>query len=228
VANPATEPNGAQRRGLASSLEHTLLRVDATASDIERLCSEAREYAFHCVCVNGGRIQLAYELLRDSPIKVASTVGFPLGASDSDAKRYESEVAIDHGAHELDLVMNIGRFIDGEYQVVLRELRDVVEAADERPVKVIIETGLLNREQKITACKLVLDSGAQVVKTSTGFNGPGATLEDVRLLRETVGPRFGVKAAGGIRDAQTALAMIEAGADRIGTSAAVAIVLGCR
>ena len=203
-----------------------MLRADATASEIETLCAEARQFRFHCVCVNGSRVELAYALLEETGVKVTTTVGFPLGAADSDAKRYETELATDKGAHEIDLVMNIGLFKDGEHTSVLRELRDIVEAADERPVKVIIETCLLSREQKITACKLVLDSGARFVKTSTGFNGAGATVEDVRLLRETVGERFGVKAAGGIRDAQTARALLEAGANRIGTSAGVAIVRG--
>jgi deoxyribose-phosphate aldolase len=213
---------------LASAIEHTLLRPEATARQIEALCAEAREEGFHCVCVNSCRVQLAYARLDGSAVKVASTVGFPLGAAETDAKRYETEVAIDSGAHEIDVVMNIGRFKDGEFDFVLRELRDVVEAADERPVKVIIETALLSQKEKVEACKLVLQSGAQVVKTSTGFNGPGATIEDVRLLRETVGQRFGVKAAGGIRDAQTALAMLDAGANRIGTSSGVAIMRDLR
>src|SRR5262249_27956343 len=158
---------------------------------------------FHCVCVNGSRVLQARTLVEESGVKVATTVGFPLGASDSDTKRFETEAAIDNGAHEIDIVMNIGRFKDGDHGYVLRELRDVVEAADERTVKVILETALLTREEKIAACKLVMDSGARVVKTSTGFSTGGATLEDVRLLRETVGERFGVKAAGGIRDFQT-------------------------
>jgi deoxyribose-phosphate aldolase len=223
---PSTGPGSRPpaRELLAAALEHTLLRPETTAKDIERLCTEALQHHFHCVCVNSSRVQQAYHLVQDSGVKVASTVGFPLGASEPDAKRYETEIAIDQGAHEIDVVMNIGRFKDGDHSYIVRELRDVVEAADERPVKVIIETCLLTREEKITACKLVLDSGAQVVKTSTGFSTGGATVEDVRLLRETVGTRFGVKAAGGIRNFQQALAMLEAGANRLGTSAAVAII----
>jgi len=215
-----------RKKLLASVIEHTLLRADATLKDIERLCAEAREHHFYCVCVNGSRVVQACAFLQESGVKVASTVGFPLGASDTDVKRLETEAAIDNGADEIDVVMNIGRFKDGEHRYVLRELRDIVEAADERPVKVIIEVCLLSREEKIVACKLVVDSGARVVKTSTGFNGPGATVDDVRLLRETVGTRFGVKAAGGIRDARQALALLEAGANRIGSSAGVVLLSG--
>lgn len=218
--NPPSDP----RQRLAQAIEHTLLKPEATARDIERLCTEAKAHRFHCVCVNGSRIVLAISLLEETATKVAATVGFPLGAGDSDAKRYETEAAIDLGAQEIDVVLNIGRLKEGDHAYVLRELRDIAEAADERPVKVIIETCLLSREEKITACKLVLESGAHFVKTSTGFNSGGATLEDVRLLRETVGPDFGVKAAGGIRDLRTALAMLDAGANRIGTSSGVTII----
>lgn len=211
---------------LARYIDHTLLKPDATRGAVEKLCAEAREQRFHCVCVNGSRVLEALAFLEGSDVKVTTVIGFPLGAMDSDAKRYETEVAIDNGAHEIDVVLNIGRLKDGDHAYVLRELRDVVEAADERPVKVILETGYLTTEEKIAACRIVLDGGAQFVKTSTGF-GPGhATVEDVKLMRETVGAKFGVKAAGGIRDTQTALAMIEAGANRLGTSSGVAIVAG--
>ena len=159
-------------------------------------------------------------------IKVASVVGFPLGAMSSDAKRFETEAAIDDGAQEIDVVLNIGRLKAGDDKFILRELCDVVEAADEWPVKVILETCLLTREEKIRACQIVVESGAKFVKTSTGFSTGGATIADVKLMRETVGPKFGVKASGGIRDTQTALAMIEAGATRLGTSASIAIVKG--
>jgi len=211
---------------LARRIDHTLLKPEATARDIERLCAEAREHHFCSVCVNGSRVELARHFLEDSEVKVACTIGFPLGAMSADAKRYETEAAIDDGAQEIDVVLNVGRLKDGDAGYVLRELRDLAEAADERPVKVILETCLLTREEKICACQLVVESGAKFVKTSTGFNQGGATLEDVRLLRETVGPRFGVKAAGGIRDVQTALALVEAGATRLGTSSGVAIVKG--
>src|SRR3954471_19124529 len=210
-------------QALARAIDHTLLRADATSSDIEKLCSEARTHGFYAVCVNGCYIELAHHLLEESDIKVAATVGFPLGAASSDAKRYETEAAIDAGAHEIDVVLNIGWLKERQDGPLLRELRDIVEAADERPVKVIIETALLNQEQKIRACQLIVEAEAQFVKTSTGFGPGGATIDDVKLLRQTVGPKFGVKASGGIRDTTTALAMIEAGATRIGTSNGVAI-----
>jgi len=145
---------------------------------------------------------------------------------DSDAKRYETEVAIDAGAQEIDLVLNLGHLKQGDSRSVLRELRDVVEAADERPVKVIIETCLLTREEKLLACELIVDSGATFVNTSTGFSSSGATVEDVKLLREAVGPKFGVKASGEIRDVQTALALVQAGATRLGTTNGVALMEG--
>lgn len=211
---------------LARTIDHTLLKPDATARQIETLCAEAREHGFFAVCVNGSRVELARHLLDGADVKVACVVGFPLGAMSADAKRYETEAAIDDGAQEIDVVLNIARLKEGDNDYVLRELRDVVEAADERTVKVIIETCLLTQEEKTRACRLILDSGAHFVKTSTGFSAGGATIEDVKLLRQTVGPKFGVKAAGGIRDAATALAMIEAGATRLGTSNGVAIVKG--
>lgn len=211
---------------IASYIDHTLLRPDATVNDIEKLCAEARKHQFHAVCVNGSWVELARHCLDDTNVKVATVVGFPLGAMDADAKRYETEAAIDAMAQEIDMVLNIGRLKDGDARYVLREIRDVVEAADERPVKVIIETCLLTKEEKLLACELISDSGAKFVKTSTGFSTGGATVEDVKLLREAVGPAFGVKASGGIRDTQTTLAMIEAGANRIGTSNGVAIAKG--
>lgn len=211
---------------IARFIDHTLLKPEATAQQVEKLCAEAREHGFFSVCVNGSRVELARHCLEDSPVKVAAVVGFPLGAMSSDAKRYETEAAIDDGAQEIDLVLNLGRLKDGDDQYVLRELRDVVEAADERTVKVILETCLLTDEEKTRACRLVVESGAHFVKTSTGFSTGGATLEDVKLMRATVGPKFGVKASGGIRDTAAALAMIEAGATRLGTSAGVAIVKG--
>jgi len=213
-------------QALASYIEHTSLKPEATARDIELLCAEARQHRFHGVCVNSSRIVQAYSLLEDSSVVVATVVGFPLGAMDKDAKRYETELAIDLGAEEIDLVLNIGRLKDGDDAYVLRELRDVVEAASERVVKVILETCLLTREEIIRACHLTVDSGAKFVKTSTGFSQAGATIEDVQLMREAVGPDFGIKASGGIRDRTTAEAMIAAGATRLGTSASVAIVTG--
>lgn len=211
---------------LARYIDHTLLKPEASLKDIERLCAEAREHGFYAVCVNGSRVVQASHFLADGDVKVSAVVGFPLGAADTDTKRYETEAAIDNGAQEIDVVINIGRLKDSDDSYVVRELRDVAEAANERPVKVILETCLLTRKEIIRACKLVLDSGAEFVKTSTGFGRAGATIEDVQLMREIVGPKFGVKAAGGIRDTRTAMAMIEAGATRLGTSAGVAIVRG--
>jgi len=211
---------------IARFIDHTLLKPEATANAIEKLCTEARVHRFHAVCVNGSWVQLARHLLEDIDFKVVTVVGFPLGAMDGDAKRYETEVAIDTGAQEIEVVMNIGRLKEGDTKYLMRELRDVVDASDERPVKVIIETSLLTREEKLLACQLITDSGAKFVRTCTDFISQGATMDDVNLVREIVGPRFGVKASGGIRDLRTARAMIEAGANRLGTSDGVAIVNG--
>jgi deoxyribose-phosphate aldolase len=211
---------------LARFIDHTLLRPDASAEEIGKLCKEARQNRFRAVCVNGSRVALAAARLEDSDILVAAVVGFPLGATDPDVKRYETETLIDLGAQEIDMVINIGRLKEGDDRFVFRELRDVVEAAQGVPVKVILETCLLTDSQKRLGCALAVEAGARMVKTSTGFSTGGATIEDVRLLRECVGPKIGVKASGGIRDTATALAMIEAGADRIGTSAGIAILQG--
>lgn len=211
---------------LARHIDHTILKPDVTAADITKLCAEAREHGFASVCVNGSRVVQAAHLLEGTEVKVAAVVGFPLGAMDVDAKRYETENVIDLGAQEIDLVLNIGRLKDGDDKYVFRELRDVVEAAQGAPVKVILECCLLTEDEKRWAIALAVEAEAKFVKTSTGFSSGGATVADVRLMRELVGPKFGVKAAGGIRDAATALAMIEAGANRLGTSAGVAIIQG--
>ena len=211
---------------LARYIDHTLLKPEATKAQIEQLCAEAAEHQFASVCVNGSRVELAYSLLEDSNVQVCTVVGFPLGAMDADAKRYETEAAVDAGANEIDMVMNVGRFKDGELDCIVREIRDVVEAADDRIVKVILETCLLTNDEIVQACKLVTQAQAHFVKTSTGFNSAGATLEHVKLMRETVGQFAGVKAAGGVRNAADAKAMIEAGATRIGTSNGVAIISG--
>jgi deoxyribose-phosphate aldolase len=211
---------------LARFIDHTLLKADASAADIERLCQEARTHQFYAVCVHGSRVALAASRLEDSGIYVAAVVGFPLGAADTDSKRYETETVIDFGAQEIDLVLNVGRLRDNDHRYVLRELRDVVEAAESVPVKLILETCLLTDEQKRTACSLAVEAGVRMVKTSTGFSTGGATLDDVRLLRACVGPKLGVKASGGIRDTATALAMIDAGASRLGTSSGIAILQG--
>ena len=165
---------------LASYIDHTLLKPDATRAQLEQLCAEAAEHQFSTVCVNGSRVELAYSLLEDSDVQVCTVVGFPLGAMDADAKRYETEVAVDLGASEIDMVMNVGRFKDGEHDYIVREIRDVVEAADDRVVKVILETCLLTNDEIAQACKLVAQAQAHFVKTSTGFGNAGATLEHVK------------------------------------------------
>jgi deoxyribose-phosphate aldolase len=209
---------------LARLIDFPLHRPDATVKDVERHCAIAREHHFAAVAVNTSYVEHARHFLDGAGVKVVAAIGFPLGAMDADTKRYETEVAVDNGAQEVDVVMNIGRLKDGDDKYVLRELRDVAEAADERIVKVIIETCLLTREEKRRACQLILDSGAHFVKTSTGYSTGGATVEDIKLLREAVGPDFGVKASGGIRDYAAVVALIEAGANRLGSSSAVAIL----
>jgi deoxyribose-phosphate aldolase len=211
---------------LAQYIDHTLLKPGVTRTQIETLCAEAAEHNFATVCVNGSRVELAFSLLEDCDVQVATVVGFPLGAMDADAKRYETEAAVDMGAGEIDMVMNVGRFKDGDHDSIVREIRDVVEAADDRIVKVILETCLLSDDEIKKACQLAVQAQAHFVKTSTGFGSAGATIEHVKLMRETVGQFAGVKAAGGIRDAVGALAMIEAGATRLGTSGGLAIVSG--
>jgi deoxyribose-phosphate aldolase len=207
-------------------IEHTLLKADATAAEIEKLCAEARQCQFIGVCINGSWVRHASLWLQGSETRIVSVAGFPLGAASTASKRFETETAIADGAQEVDVVLNVGRLKQGDDNYVLNELREIVRAAGGLPVKVIIETCLLNEEEKIRACRLTIDSGAHFVKTSTGFSTGGATVEDVALMRKTVGPKFGVKASGGIRDAKTALSMITAGATRIGTSAGVAIMRG--
>jgi deoxyribose-phosphate aldolase len=209
---------------LSGFLEHTLLKPEATAGQIEKLCAEAKEYRFFGVCINGSWVRLACNLLQGSGVQVVSVAGFPLGAMSSRAKCFEAESAVEEGAGEIDFVLNVGRLVQGDDRYVLLEIEDVVKAAAGRPVKVILETCLLNDEEKIRACRLAVSGGARYVKTSTGFGAGGANIADVELMRRTVGPDFGIKASGGIRDAATALAMIKAGAARIGTSAGVAII----
>jgi deoxyribose-phosphate aldolase len=221
------EPTGMSTlsgKDLARCIDSALFAPGVRRQDVERLCAEAREQFFHGVCVNSSWVELAASLLEDSGVQVIALVGFPLGATDADAKRYEVEIAVDNGAHGIEYVLNLGRLKDGDSRYVLREMRDLVEAADERPVHIILETHLLTPEEKVSACQLALDSGAQFVTTSTDFHVPPVALEDVKLLRETVGEQFGVKAVGGIRDTLTAVALMEAGATRIGTTVGAAII----
>jgi len=207
-------------------IDHTLLKPEATEEQIRRLCAEAREYNFAAVCVNPTWVRLCAEELSDSPVKVCSVIGFPLGATTPEVKAYEAEQVIADGAQEVDMVINIGALKSKDYQLVERDIAAVVQVAHAHDaiVKVIIETGLLTEEEKIKACELAKAAGADYVKTSTGFGPGGATVDDVRLMRRVVGPEMGVKAAGGIRTAEVAREMIAAGATRLGASAGVKIV----
>lgn len=209
---------------LASYIDHTLLKPDATLDDIRKVCREAAEHAFASVCVNPAYVSAAVEFLKDSSVPVAAVVGFPLGATSSEIKAAETRDVVAQGAMEIDMVLNIGALRNGDYATVYRDIFAVVKAASNRAVKVILETAFLNTDQKIAACVLAKTAGAAFVKTSTGFGPSGATEEDVALMRRIVGPDMGVKASGGIRDADTARRMIAAGADRLGASASVAIV----
>ncbi len=210
---------------LARLIDHTLLKADATYNEIERLCTEAREYGFASVCVNPTNISLAVRLLGDSPVKVCTVVGFPLGANTYQVKAAEARDAVASGAAEIDMVINIGALKSGFYNLVYQDIKAVVEAAGSQALtKVIIETGLLNKEEKIKACLLAQYAGADFVKTSTGFGHGGATVEDVALMRLVTGGGMGVKASGGIRDLAAAEAMVKAGANRIGASAGVKIL----
>ena len=208
---------------LASYIDHTLLKADATEAQITRLCAEAREHRFASVCVNPRWVALCAQLLAGSGVRVCTVIGFPLGASSSAIKAAEARQAVADGADELDMVISVGDLKAGNYEFVRTDIRGVVKAAEGRTVKVIIEACLLTDEEKSLACKLAMAAGADFVKTSTGFSTGGATVADVKLMRAAVGPNFGVKAAGGIRTRQDALAMIEAGANRIGASAGIAI-----
>ncbi|MFO7651396.1 MAG: deoxyribose-phosphate aldolase [bacterium] len=210
---------------IARHIDHTLLKPEATVAQIENLCREAREFRFFSVCVNGCHIEPARRLLAGSGVKVVTVIGFPLGAMLTWAKAAETRLALAAGAEELDMVANIGWLKSGRSQAVREDIEAVVAAAAGRPVKVIIETALLSTEEKETAARLVVDAGAAFVKTSTGFSGGGATVEDVRLLAEVTGGRVGVKASGGIKNLAAAQAMMAAGATRLGTSSGVAIVL---
>jgi deoxyribose-phosphate aldolase len=205
---------------LARYLDFTLLKPEATEAEVRLLCAEAERLAVEAVCVAPSRVLLAVHLLESTTVKVCTVAGFPLGHEDPDTKRMTVEAAVDNGAQEIDVVFHAGRLRDGDEAYVLRELRDLVEAAEERPIKVVLEMSLLTRDEIMRGCALAVESGARFVATSTGFGSRDATEEDVRLVREAVGVEFGVKAGGGIRDLATALAMVEAGANRIGTSVA--------
>jgi len=215
------------RKELAQLIDSTLVGATATKSEVEKLCREAIKYGFRCAVVNPIYVKFAAKILEGSNVKVCSTVGFPFGVSLPEIKALEALKAVEEGAEELDMVINLSALKSGDYDTVKRDITAVVDVkrvSKEIVVKVIIETAYLTRDEKIVACKLVKEAGADFVKTSTGLFGKGATVEDVKLMRLTVGKDFGVKAAGGIRTYADALAMIEAGANRIGTSTAVQIV----
>ncbi len=210
---------------IAKYIDHTLLKADATKSQIETLCNEAKEYGFFSVCVNPTWVSFAANILEGSDVKVCTVIGFPLGATTSETKAFETVNAIHNGAKEVDMVINIGALKSGDLDAVKNDIEAVVNAAKGQAlVKVIIETSLLTDDEKKTACRLAVEAGADYVKTSTGFSTGGATAGDIQLMRETVGPEIGVKASGGVRTAADAKAMIEAGASRIGASSGVAIV----
>lgn len=205
-------------------IDHTLLAADATKEKIEKLCKEALEYHFASVCVNSCWVKLASEILSGSDVAVCTVVGFPLGAMDTESKAYEAGKAVADGADEIDMVINIGYLKSGMTTEVLEDIKAVRKATEGRVLKVIIETCLLSDDEKRIACELSAEAGADFVKTSTGFSTGGATEHDVALMRSVVGDKLGVKASGGIRDYKKAKAMIDAGANRIGASAGIAIV----
>jgi deoxyribose-phosphate aldolase len=215
---------------IAALIDHTLLKPEATRRDIESLCREAREFGFVTVCVNPTWVALAAAELAGSRVRVCAVAGFPLGAVSSDSKSYEARRAIFDGAREVDMVINIGALKSGELELVECDIEAITGLCRERDVvsKVIIEAALLTDEEKVTACTLAKAAGADYVKTSTGFSSGGATVADVRLMRRTVGPEMGLKAAGGIRTLEALKAMVAAGATRIGTSAGVRIIHALR
>ncbi|MFP5109754.1 deoxyribose-phosphate aldolase [Neobacillus sp. C211] len=209
-------------------IDHTLLKADATKEEIGKLVEEAKKYLFASVCVNPTWVNFAAKMLADTPeVKVCTVIGFPLGATTSETKAFETKNAIENGANEIDMVINVAALKDKQDDLVERDIAAVVGASKGKAlVKVIIETCLLTKEEKIRACEISVKAGADYVKTSTGFSTGGATVEDIRLMRQTVGPEIGVKASGGVRSREDAIAMVEAGATRIGASSGVSISKG--
>jgi len=220
VAGPRTSSD------IAGYIDHTLLKADATHAELKKLCEEACQYNFATVCVNSSNIPAAVRLLAGCQTVPIAVIGFPLGAGLTNTKAYEAREAVRQGAKEIDMVINIGALKSRDYQLVEDDIRAVVDASRPAPVKVILETSQLTRDEKVISCALSKAAGAAFVKTSTGFGGGGATAEDVALMRAVVGPDMGVKASGGVRNQEDALKMLAAGADRIGASASVAIVTG--
>ncbi|KRQ86596.1 Deoxyribose-phosphate aldolase [Caloramator mitchellensis] len=213
------------REYVASIIDHTILKPETTPEDVKKVCSEAKEHGFASVCINPCYVNLAAEELKGSNVKVCTVIGFPLGATNKEVKAFETKKAIEEGATEVDMVINIGMLKAKNYDYIRDDIKTVVDAAKGKAlVKVIIETCLLTDEEKIMACKLAKEAGADFVKTSTGFSKWGAKVEDIRLMRETVGSEMGVKASGGVHSFQDAVNMIEAGANRIGASSSLKII----
>ncbi|MBR4060397.1 MAG: deoxyribose-phosphate aldolase [Lachnospiraceae bacterium] len=208
--------------------DHTILKADATEAAVAKICAEAKEYGFMSVCVNTYYTAFVAEQLKDSDVKVCTVVGFPLGQMSTKAKALETKCAVEDGADEIDMVLNVAALKDGKYDVVLEDIKAVKTACGDALLKVILETCLLTKEEIVKACELSVEAGADFVKTSTGFSTGGATAEDIALMRKTVGPDIGVKASGGVRDSKGAIAMVEAGANRIGASATIAILSGAK
>lgn len=213
---------------LAKLIDHTLLKSDTTEDSIKQLCKEAKEFKFCSVCVNPTYVSLASSILNKTEVKVCSVIGFPLGASMPEVKALEAEIAINNGANEIDMVMNIGALKSQNYELVKKDISKVIVRArasqKDIVIKVILETGLLTKHEKEIACKFIKATGANFVKTSTGFNAPGVTIYDIKLLKKCVGPNIKVKASGGIRTYLKAIKLINAGVDRIGTSSGVKIM----
>jgi len=222
-AVPGTVPAS---REIAKLIDHTFLKPEGTEKDIRRLCEEAKQYGFASVCVNPYWVPLCAEMLAGTDVKVCTVIGFPLGATTTETKAFEAKKALEDGATEFDMVINIGALKSDRFEDVYRDIKAVVDAVAPHTVKVIIETALLTDEEKVEACAIAKEAGAHFVKTSTGFAKGGATVEDVRLMKAVVGEEMEVKASGGVRDYKTALEMVKAGATRIGASAGVAIVQG--
>jgi len=220
----AVAPSCPPKYELAHWIDHTVLKPDTTEEQITKICQEAREFSFASVCINPTWVSLAYKLLRGHAPKVCTVVGFPLGSTFPEVKASETRLAVEKGADEIDMVMNVGALKSGDYELVERDIRAVVRAAGRRVVKVILETCLLDDEEKVKASAIAQRAGANFVKTSTGFSSGGATVKDVALMRKVVGSEMGVKASGGVRTYDEACKMVEAGATRIGASASVEII----
>ena len=209
---------------LARRIDHTQLKPNATIEDIRKVCDEAKKYGFYSVCVSPFYVKFAKKFLEGSDVKVISVVGFPLGNTYTDVKVFEAKKIVENGAEEIDMVMNISAFKSGDYELVENDIKAIVEAVKPIPVKVIIETCYLSDEEKLKATEIAIRAGAAFVKTSTGFGPAGAKVEDIKLIKRHFGDKIKIKASGGIKDAKTAIAMIEAGADRIGASRGVQII----